>query len=262
MNALLEERESGTQAKPEVNAANPALRSAEDSQRKMALMRLLGTAAPVVYIWSLPLLRMTGFAHECTNWPDCDGTGPSVSSFICTPQATGAMAATFFYPCLHMWLNAQQTPQCWAYLTLIGFQFWFGMFLVLPVEYVPDAHAFAVNNFCLCGLLHYGIVSKQCAARRLYRCGSMLALGVVSYMGVFVLVVISSLNKNVLFSVRWLFFIFEASGLSSMAVFPMLWYAEHPDMVDTGFFSADSFVSRSTAPSQPEQVAMAVVAQP
>merc|ERR1712135_256599 len=151
------------------------LRIHMDEKRRAASTRLTGTLLPVVYVLSLPKLAKTGFANECKDFPDCYGTGPSVSSFICTPQATGAMAATFFYPSLNMWLNAEYVrSEPFVYPTLVAFQLCFGLFLTLPVESVPDLHAFAVNFFCLFGLCHYASLLRRCARRRLYRCVILL----------------------------------------------------------------------------------------
>merc|ERR1719310_738826 len=202
------------------------------------MMRLIGTAAPIVYVWSLPLLSNTSFANRCDHWPHCAMTGTSVSDFISTQQATGAMGATFFYPSLYMWLNVHQERNIvykvrGAKESLMCFQCAFGAFLTCPLHTTPVMHSIAVNFLCFFGLLHYGLVLRVCAARRFGRCVFFLGMGIACYVSIFFLAGLSNVMERCSSFLErdapWLFYVLEATGLSSMAVFPMLWFVEREE---------------------------------
>merc|ERR1712187_389974 len=86
----------------------------------------------------------------------------------------------------------------------------------------------AVITFCAAGLTHYAVVLRHCADDRRLACKFLLSLASLSFVGVTVLVIISRCNRRVLLDYcPLLFWFFESVGLSSMAVFPMLWYREY-----------------------------------
>jgi len=184
-----------------------------------------GILAPVVYVWSLPLLGHLGFAYQCRNFPRCQNVGASVSSYISTPMATGAMAACFFFPTMHLWLNVQHVAHIRCILpTLFVFQVCFGMFLSCPVEKVHTLHGIATCTFCLSALIHYCMVLRYTAYDRYRWCQAMLCLAIGSFAMVFVLVCISFYDATVLPQrCPYLFYVCESSGLSTMAVFPIVW---------------------------------------
>jgi len=191
----------------------------------MRLLRWFGLLVPVVYIWSLPLLRLVGFAHECEDFPSCRSTGTSVSDYISNTQATGAMAACFFFPTMHLWTNIQHVRHHRCVLpTLFIFQVCFGIFLASPVTEVPDIHSVAVSTFCVSALTHYGMVLRYAAYESHRWCKVLLCVAILAFIMVFILTCISSIDKTLLpRHCPYIFYCSEATGLSSMAVFPTLW---------------------------------------
>eukprot|EP00927_Polykrikos_kofoidii_P052238 TRINITY_DN46011_c0_g1_i1.p1 TRINITY_DN46011_c0_g1~~TRINITY_DN46011_c0_g1_i1.p1 ORF type:complete len:240 (+),score=9.36 TRINITY_DN46011_c0_g1_i1:41-760(+) len=194
----------------------------------VSIGRLLACTLPVVYVWSLPFLATVGFAHTCKGYPRCKNVGASVSSFICNTKATGALAFSFFYPCMLCWMNARAVRhQGWVSLTLGLFQACFGAFLMCPVEEVPVLHGIAVVSFCVMALLHYWVLLRHCETHRLRWCVILVRLSLVAFTAVVTSVCVSKVDNQVLpREIPWAFFIAEASGLSSMAIFPALWAAE------------------------------------
>mmetsp|Transcript_107603 Transcript_107603/g.332329 ORF Transcript_107603/g.332329 Transcript_107603/m.332329 type:complete len:247 (+) Transcript_107603:131-871(+) len=191
-------------------------------------LRWFGTLLPVAYVWALPLLSTIGWAHKCPHWPRCWSTGASVSDFIANTHATGAMAAVFFFPSMHLWLNVQHIRHHRCVLpTLVVFQVCFGLFLMCPVSEVPSLHGWAVLVFCTSALVHYGIILRFCAEHRYRQCQVTLCIAIASFALIFLLVVVSRFDRTLIPThVPFLFYFCEAVGLSSMAVFPVLWYIE------------------------------------
>lgn len=227
----------------------PTTRHLTTEKGHIGVLRIVGTVIPVVYLWSLPLLAKLGFANTCPGFPKCDHEGVSVSRYIDNTHGTGAMAAVFFFPSLHLWLNAEQVSEgSLVYPTLFLFQLGFGMFLICPISLDPNLHPWAVCLFCVSALVHYGVVLKHCAGSRLKYCRALLCVAIFAFAGVFILTCIASAYPTVLpNNCPWLFYIMEATGLSTMAVFPMLWYrevennrledasVEYPGAIETGF---------------------------
>eukprot|EP00747_Dinoflagellata_sp_TGD_P215059 gnl/TRDRNA2_/TRDRNA2_87818_c0_seq2.p1 gnl/TRDRNA2_/TRDRNA2_87818_c0~~gnl/TRDRNA2_/TRDRNA2_87818_c0_seq2.p1 ORF type:complete len:280 (+),score=28.00 gnl/TRDRNA2_/TRDRNA2_87818_c0_seq2:56-895(+) len=209
-----------------------------DSSR-ISFTKVFGTLLPVVYVWSLPLLARIGFASMCPGYPRCQDAhvGASVSRFIANTQATGAMAACFFYPSMHLWINIQYVRhQRGVKHTLAVFQACFGLFLICPVTVVPSLHAAAVCTFCTAALVHYGVVLGHCASSRMYCCMILLSVAIISFSGVFVLVLIAPLdNDGLKRHAPLLFYVFESCGMTTMATFPVLWYRERPSSIRATF---------------------------
>merc|ERR1719330_826935 len=109
-------------------------------------------------------------------WPPT--THFSISYFISTPSGTGAMAAFCIWPQVVMWhygfsnpetmertLNlGQLSPVVWfnedhykiiLRMTLVLFQFFFGLFLMNTLCVAPALHMFSVGGFLLFAILHY-----------------------------------------------------------------------------------------------------------
>ena len=117
--------------------------------------------------------------------------------------------------------------------TLVVFQFCSGMFLSCPVITVPSMHYFWVCAFCMAGISHYRCVLWKCTRRQFTKCMLCLQFGIISFAAVALILVWSYAHPGsleiLLDSCSWLFFFFEACGLCSFCVFPLLWFAEHHD---------------------------------
>mmetsp|Transcript_16477 Transcript_16477/g.45653 ORF Transcript_16477/g.45653 Transcript_16477/m.45653 type:complete len:341 (-) Transcript_16477:45-1067(-) len=214
-------------------------------ERERWLQRLVGTCLPVMYVWMLPLLAEGGWAYKCDQYPRCEYTGSSVSSYISNPQATGAMAGCFFYPCMHMWMNAKEvSDDKFVYRSLILFQemlrrrprsrqcsspeFAFGLFLSAPVIEFGQMHGLSVATFSAASLTHFCAMMRHCHSRRLWKCKVLLVISSMSFLTVFALVWISRADHHFLKDrCPFLFYVAEALGLSSQAIFPMLWFRDH-----------------------------------
>mmetsp|Transcript_72516 Transcript_72516/g.224152 ORF Transcript_72516/g.224152 Transcript_72516/m.224152 type:complete len:134 (+) Transcript_72516:387-788(+) len=99
-----------------------------------------------------------------------------------------------------------------------------------PVSEVPRAHGFAVLAFCTSALAHYAMALRFCSQHRYRHCQALLCMAISSFAAIFALVLISRFDETLIPNhVPYLFYIFEAFGLSSMAVFPMFWYMEQHD---------------------------------
>ena len=139
-----------------------------------AIFSITGGILPVIYIWSLPYLASSGFAKP---GPDPLGIGYSISSYISNAQATGMMAACFYYPCIQMWsdnglLNyveamnnddvklQKKSQYTISFCSLFIFQMNFGLFLAFPVDKFNSLHGFTVATFSTTGLLHYYYLIK------------------------------------------------------------------------------------------------------
>mmetsp|Transcript_33004 Transcript_33004/g.77128 ORF Transcript_33004/g.77128 Transcript_33004/m.77128 type:complete len:464 (-) Transcript_33004:58-1449(-) len=193
---------------------------------------------PVIYVWSLmPLASWkpgggVTFARHCRLYPDCSpfGVGISVSDFICTPQATGAMAAVFFWPMVHMW--SMMTRHCgednYSLRRLLGFYLCFGSFLSNPVIHRPCLHFVSVLLFSTFAMWHYVVLLGICKPEKLQCCVVLLILGCLAFLGVSAVIALSlfqSLTGGQPVPEK-LFYFFEAAGLSVMCIFPWTWQFE------------------------------------
>ena len=135
-----------------------------------ALISIVGGSLPVIYIWSLPYLANLDFAKP---GPDPSGIGYSISSYISNAQATGLMAACFYYPCIQMWsdysllnyiknleMQKKITQHTVSFTSLVVFQTNFGLFLSFPVDKFGLLHAMTVVTFSTSGLIHYYYLIK------------------------------------------------------------------------------------------------------
>ena len=193
-----------------------------------------GTALPIVFVWSLPLLASFDvYVHRCNDFPHCRSvysghcSGESVSDMTCTPAATGLMAATFFWPIMHLWMSGAQLPDSRvAYVLIVMFQIFFSLFLTAPVVYVAKIHSVVVSLFCLCAVLHLGFMIWECLQRRFLRC--VVCLTVASCMLASIVCIQAAAQLDKRFFERgpvhaWCFYVCEATGLSAVALFPGIW---------------------------------------
>lgn len=219
-------------------SAGPSRDTLAVLQRRGSPLRfplLLLAAAPATYVWVLPLLAKLGFARECDGLPRCtDSTiGASVSNFIATPQATGAMAAVFFWPLAHMWSHKGEIDGAQNFAVFLTFYIFFGMFLACPVTVYPSVHSVVVGIFCLCGLLYFRRLLNHCRETSLFYCRVLLRISILAFAGV-ILLNIANLVGRFLGRphisrdlVPWAFYVCEAGGLSCMSLFPWCWQARH-----------------------------------
>ena len=107
-------------------------------RRMNTILMWVGAGVPVVFIWCLPLLGRCGFASD---------HGHTVSEFISTPQATGALASTLFVP---LWtIFEQDLPESRAWkLSQNAVAFFLCLTLTLSIEFNSTAHTI---SFALLG---------------------------------------------------------------------------------------------------------------
>lgn len=214
----------------------------------------LAMLAPTVYVWSLPYLAEVSlehcpeewasswgcfFAHKCENYPHCGITGMAVSNFICTPQATGAMAAVFFSPLVHAWSIMERhhwDEKLWDFSTLMVFYLFFGAFLTCPINHwwTKPIHLAAVGTFCLAGLAHSKILLDRTGASGESRDRSLQVMFWLSTLGVFLVGVTKFVQLTLKFTTGshfvseqypHLFWAEECLGLSAISIFPWLWHS-------------------------------------
>jgi len=203
------------------------LDSDDSTTPRLVVLRLFGAVLPISYVWLLPLLasESIGFANRCPTYPQCVETGVSVSNYICTPSATGMMYACFFYPCLHAWFNVRDLG-LWNVekITVITFQVLFNLFLMFPLIYVRHMHAAVVSLFALFGLAHFCIVESHCVQEMRTTVRVLIVTAMASFFGVFCCGAIATLDKHWLPShAPHLFYLFEATGLTSIVLLTLLW---------------------------------------
>lgn len=231
---------------------------------------LAGTALPIVYMCLLPWLsawRCTPIKdplpHEPTQacWAgQTDNTGaPTLSDYINTPQATGAMAATFLFPMMYIRLDEEYAEShmavsqpCWtrlSYSSMVIFFLSFGGLLTFPCasesesQYLIsndtkitqlDIHLAFVAVLGVSAIAHFATMlrlnvrrEKQCG--RLV-CSCILIWGIISMVGVVVFAGFIFLSPCCPVELPWplnqwpkCMFHAEVSGLSMMALYPTCW---------------------------------------
>ena len=76
-------------------------------------------------------------------------------------------------------------------------------------------------------LCHYALVLKLCASAHQLHCQILLWTAMIAFSAVFICIIIVKFDENVLKdNCIWLFYIMECIGLSTMALFPLLWFRE------------------------------------
>eukprot|EP00927_Polykrikos_kofoidii_P083905 TRINITY_DN8713_c0_g1_i2.p1 TRINITY_DN8713_c0_g1~~TRINITY_DN8713_c0_g1_i2.p1 ORF type:complete len:253 (+),score=22.92 TRINITY_DN8713_c0_g1_i2:78-836(+) len=130
---------------------------------------LIGIAMPIVYMCMLP--RLSEFAPDgkesyAKKLPK--GMPPTLSDYIETPQATGAMALSFMWPLMYTRLDEEiaekhltSAPR-WklaaSHITMIVFFFSFGLLLAFPVTYIEEMHYTSVILLSLSSIAHFAIL--------------------------------------------------------------------------------------------------------
>eukprot|EP00401_Gymnodinium_catenatum_P000506 CAMPEP_0117481244 /NCGR_PEP_ID=MMETSP0784-20121206/12802_1 /TAXON_ID=39447 /ORGANISM="" /LENGTH=440 /DNA_ID=CAMNT_0005275699 /DNA_START=6 /DNA_END=1325 /DNA_ORIENTATION=+ len=191
-------------------------------------LRVLGTVFPILYVWSLPVLASHGvFVLRCVGFPQCGGDGESVSSMISTPMATGAMASTFFWPMMHLWMPGAQPPDSRvAHALLYMFQICFGLFLSAPVSYAPQFHALVVSLFCCSAVAHLTFMLCHCLRRKFWLSVGCLVIAILMLMSLAFISFAAQLDPQFFYrgpAYAWCFYACEAAGLSAVALFPVAW---------------------------------------
>jgi len=225
----------------------------------------LGTALPIVYMFLLPWLsvwRCTPIEKQCPTCPEpipnkvcwagqTDNTGaPTLSDYINTPQATGAMAATFLFPMMYIRLDEEYAEShltvaqpCWtrfSYLSMVVFFLSFGGLLTFPCasesksQYQLDIHLAFVAVLGASAIVHFATMlhlnvkrEKQCGR---VICSCILIWGIISMAGVVVFAGFIFLSPccpvqlpSILSGWPQCMFHAEVSGLSMMALYPTCW---------------------------------------
>eukprot|EP00927_Polykrikos_kofoidii_P083906 TRINITY_DN8713_c0_g1_i3.p1 TRINITY_DN8713_c0_g1~~TRINITY_DN8713_c0_g1_i3.p1 ORF type:complete len:256 (+),score=25.88 TRINITY_DN8713_c0_g1_i3:78-845(+) len=133
------------------------------------VLELIGIAIPIVYMCMLP--RLSEFAPDgkesyAKKLPK--GMPPTLSDYIETPQATGAMALSFMWPLMYTRLDEEsaekhlkRAPQ-WkfvaSHVTMTVFFFAFGLLLAFPVTYIESMHYVSVMLLSSSAMAHFAIL--------------------------------------------------------------------------------------------------------
>jgi len=209
------------------------------NRRELFVLQLL-TITPVLYVWSLPFLASycgfpdaggsSCFAYRCDGFPACNDSnmGVSVSGFIMTPPATGAMLMTFTWPLSHLRMVENRLTSAkaeWTRLELrtykasmFVYQIAFSLFVVCTADYFPIGHNLFMATTFFVGAVHYIVLLRHFSALE-----NMLPTSIVLCIAIttFLLVAITNVLSLELKAYNaWAFYIVEAVGLSAMAIFP------------------------------------------
>jgi len=176
---------------------------------KLKPMRMFLSTCGILYVWSLPLLAMIGFAEPGSH---------SISEFIANPPATGAMAAISMMPLTLMWEYQDVIIMHYKngigkkpmYYSLTAFQIFYGMFLICTYGYVPNwLHTTTVVVFGTSFITHSALVIKYVQTNKYST--TVLCVGIMSF-------------ASLLFVKGMWFWAMECLGLSSMILFtPLDW---------------------------------------
>lgn len=170
--------------------------------------------------------------------------GTSVSSYISTTQATGAMAFVMFYPAKEFWMDVGNA-EFLGYVTLSTFQIFFGLFLMNPAaapgqepfEFVIPRrimHVTTAAGFCGSLMAHAALMIRhgewRSEQQKVWCTVNLLV--VIFAMGMVVLIFSATLvspwyaevvvKGNLAGVGAHLFYAAEALGLSFMSLFPVV----------------------------------------
>lgn len=116
---------------------------------KVTKLKILLSLGIIVYIWSLPILSKIGFASKNES---------SISGYIATPPATGAMAVLSYLPLTLMSEYVENTceeKKRYMDFSLTMFKFFYGLFLICTFHYCPYyIHMSIVFLFCFSYSIH------------------------------------------------------------------------------------------------------------
>ena len=174
-------------------------------------MRIILSTCGILYVWSLPLLSIWGFAES---------NGHSISAFIANPPATGAMAAISFMPLTLMWeyqdavlntyhYNNNQIKNN-LYYSLCSYQIFYGCFLICTETYYPEwMHISTVSLFGASFLVHQ--LLTFCYINQSVYTKGLFCIGLLSFI-------------SLLFVKHMWFWAMECIGFTCMLLFtPMQW---------------------------------------
>merc|ERR1719284_2090189 len=106
------------------------------------------------------------------------------------------------------------------------FNLFFCAFLAAPVTKYPTTHIVVTGLFCASALFVFRGLLVKSAERVKIRCQVLLWLSVISFSGVIVVNVITFFKPHDLLKMHdfwWIFYGFEALGLTCMSLFPWFW---------------------------------------
>eukprot|EP00927_Polykrikos_kofoidii_P083908 TRINITY_DN8713_c0_g2_i1.p1 TRINITY_DN8713_c0_g2~~TRINITY_DN8713_c0_g2_i1.p1 ORF type:complete len:287 (+),score=13.18 TRINITY_DN8713_c0_g2_i1:78-938(+) len=130
---------------------------------------MIGTAIPIVYMCMLPkLCELAPHGQEPYASKLSDDTVPTLSAYLETPQATGAMGMSFMWPLMYMRLDEEiaekhlrRAPR-WklvaSYVTMTMFFFAFGVLLAFPQSYIIWMNYGSVVIMGVSGTAHFAIL--------------------------------------------------------------------------------------------------------
>lgn len=191
---------------------------------------VVGTLAPVLYIWLLPVLSERQVIPLRRGYGEGTAaelrTKHQVSFFISTPAGTGAMAALFIVPIVMMWspvasrstiTHAGARARAAFYASLVAFHVGFGAFLVLTVTWSKDAHTVAVALFSIAALAHFALMLRLDPKRGAVET-AILLVGGAAFAAIVVLVLGLAISRD-LEVPPYLFWALECTALSAMVLF-------------------------------------------
>ena len=236
-------------------------------RRKVLLV--ISAVVPILYIWSLPLLSKIGYTQSTCTGPAakrthgcaarCDDAeaqyrenpgspkplfvcGDSISNFIATPQANGAMALAFSLPIGVMWLHATSYNKSGIHFKnkphLFAFTVSFLLFLCFPVTFNDNLHIASVGALQLATTALFvreytgGRRTKNPAyhhdkslARKLM---TIIILGMLSSTVLMCMLLYSRHTNELIETVpRWFFWAMECVALTAVVIYTPLLMMYH-----------------------------------
>ena len=129
-----------------------------DSPNKLKVF-LLGFLLPTLYIFLLPVLALTGYANDSLG--ECQA--PTVSNFISTPSASGAMAVVSMPTLYYILYLIKDKPLLSKYIHFFRQMFvltWCAFLCTNTIQY-PIAHIIFVTIMSIAGLTVIGLQAYE-----------------------------------------------------------------------------------------------------
>ena len=188
---------------------------------------------PLVYIWSLPIISKLNFSEGAPKQFGYTKNAWSVSQYIASPPATGAMALCYFYINVKMILLHEK--KCKAIdsntATLLRFFrflyiLFFNIFLIATYTYVPIIHGVVVGIFMIAFILHsISFIKLARKYKNITNLTSNLLIGeIILGVGILSAVIVSLSLPNIIKGVAYTqkFWFFECVGLTAMPLFTLV----------------------------------------
>lgn len=176
---------------------------------------MFASILPTLYIWSLPLLQLSGFTEDGDQ-----GGQVTISKYISNSHATGLMASVFYYPCLIMWEYPQHKSYNWykscQFYSLLVFQLSFGLFLTFTTTWKPLLHSISVAIFSIAAITHFGLLLKK--GHHQEKLKYLLVGGILG----FLILCLFTILANYQITVSYAFWFFECVCLTIMIWFTPL----------------------------------------